>query len=170
MLLEVKCISHAEYVLYNTGRPDNYMWNCVTSAYAKIGDIHTAFDLYQSAKKDSRFCTSSCTYVALLKSCIKTKNIEIGHKLHFDITNLGLLSKDVFIGSTLIAMYIKFGMLARAEDVFSKLQIRNVIIWTTLVDGYVDLGWNREALSCLEKMREEGILLDAHAHACTILF
>ncbi|KAI5068713.1 hypothetical protein GOP47_0017058 [Adiantum capillus-veneris] len=168
MLLDVQCISQAQQLLDRFGFWDNYLWNATTAGYAKIGDIQSAFYLYEAAKEDARLHPSSYTFVALLKCCIKRKTVEIGHKLHSDIAKMGLLEHDVFIGSTLITMYIEFGFLAKAEEVFGMLLVRNVIVWTALMDGYTEMGRNSDILSCFEQLQEEGILSDAYTYVCAL--
>lgn len=168
MLLDIGCVSQAQQLLDKFGVWDAYLWNAIVAGYAKIGDVWSAFGLYEAAKEDDTFNATSYTFVALLKACIEMEDVETGRKLHCDIANMGLLEHDVFVGSTLITMYTRFGFLAKAEDVFGSLVVHNLVVWTALMTGYADMGCSSEVLCCFEQVQEEGIPLDAYTYVCAV--
>eukprot|EP00250_Pteridium_aquilinum_P008382 c17903_g1_i1 orf=801-1265(+) len=104
MLLEVGSVCHVQQVVDKLGFWDDYLWNAVIVGYAKSGELQHAYDLYQMIWEDGTLRPTSYTFVALLKSCIKMKDIKRGHKLHTEIAKLGFLETDIFIGSTLVDM------------------------------------------------------------------
>ena len=99
-------------------------------------------------------------FVSLLKDCAKKKDVCKGSQLHSEILKTDLLEKNPYIGSTLISMYAKCGMLATAEKVFEELPFRNVFAWSSLISGYSQQGQNLKALNCFEKMKSEGVTPD----------
>mgnify|MGYP002775695495 FL=1 len=111
-------------------------------------------------------CVSGYTVVDLLKVCIELKNVGKGLLIHADIIRKGFLDRNPFIGCTLINMYMKCGSLESAERVFKYLPKRDIVLWTTLVTGYVDYGFNDEALISFEAMQSEGIVPDAFMYVC----
>ena len=47
-----------------------------------------------------------------------------------------LLEGDIVLGTTLVDMYVKCGMLAKAEKVLKGLPDRNTVSWNMLIVGY----------------------------------
>ncbi|KAH7372409.1 hypothetical protein KP509_17G002600 [Ceratopteris richardii] len=104
------------------------------------------------------FSSTDVTLVSLLDAC---SNIE-------DIIHRNLLKDNSAIGSAVIDMYAKCGLVDKAKEVFDKLSARNVILWTTLIAGYVQQEFAKDALDCLEKMVLEGISPNNVTYACSL--
>eukprot|EP00250_Pteridium_aquilinum_P019334 c24391_g4_i1 orf=349-705(+) len=96
------------------------------------------------------------TLVALLKACVKEKDLYKGSRLHADVLKRGLLQENIFVGGTLVNLYAKAGALAKAQQVFDELLARDVVSWTALIAGYCEHGHGEEALNCFEQMKHEG--------------
>ena len=104
---------------------------------------------------------------ALVKSCGRSKDLNEGQKLYFHIVEEGF-EVDSFLGSTLVDMYIKCGMLAKAKEVLYKLPMRDPVSWTALIAGYAQHDLGREALTFFEQMRKEGLYPDPFTFACVL--
>eukprot|EP00250_Pteridium_aquilinum_P032772 c46639_g1_i1 orf=1-210(+) len=65
-------------------------------------------------------------------------------------------------------MYAKCGALYEANELFSKLLVRNVVSWNALLAGYSDFGPFDEAWKCFCQMQSEGVLLDTVTCACML--
>ena len=68
-----------------------------------------------------------------------------------------LLETDVALGTALVDMYAKCGMLAKTTQVLEEIPIRDVISWSALIAGYGHQRRGYEALKCFERMQSEGI-------------
>eukprot|EP00250_Pteridium_aquilinum_P003632 c1393_g1_i1 orf=632-1195(+) len=53
--------------------------------------------------------------IALLQACVKHRDLDRGSEIHNAIVRRGLL-ENIFIGSTLVSMYAKCGILAKARE------------------------------------------------------
>ncbi|KAI5082512.1 hypothetical protein GOP47_0002255 [Adiantum capillus-veneris] len=96
-------------------------------------------------------------FVSLLKDCVNRKDLKRGRELHAEIVNTGLLSKDIFVGSALVSMYVKFAELAKAQETFDQLPIQNVVLWNALITGYTNQGYSEKVLYLVEKMQLDGV-------------
>ncbi|KAH7276797.1 hypothetical protein KP509_39G022100 [Ceratopteris richardii] len=143
-------------------------WNSLLISYVKRGDLEDALALYHDVQKDRSVLLTGKTFVALLKACAKLHDIRTGLLLHVHIAGSGLLGGDQFVGSSLVDMYAKSGMLAQAQQAFGRLLQRNVISWTALIAGYAEHGFGLEALYCFEQMQLEGIHPNAITFVCTL--
>ncbi|KAH7276434.1 hypothetical protein KP509_39G007300 [Ceratopteris richardii] len=96
-----------------------------------------------------------------LKACASMRDVNKGQEIYAEIARKGFFEKNVLVGSALVHMYAKCGHLNKAKEIFDELHDRDLVTWTTLMDGYLEHGNDKEALSCLEKMHQAGIPLDA---------
>ena len=109
-----------------------------------------------------------CTFVALLKVCAKKKDLCEGRRLHIEILRKGLLQKNSYLGSSLISMYVKCGMLAKAQEVLDTLPFRTQFSWNALIAGYSQQGKGHDALNCFERMQNEGLFPDVITYTCIV--
>ena len=105
-------------------------------------------------------------FLALLRACIKIKDLEKGCEIHAEIARTMFLQTNIYIGSSLVDMYLKCGSVSKAQEVFDGLPDRNIVTWTALMSGYVEHGAFEEALHCMTKMRQNGLYLDAVTFSC----
>ena len=96
----------------------------------------------------------------LIKTCGQEKNIVKVRKIHMDLQDRALISRDVYLTTALIRTYTKCGAMREAREVFEQLGVRDVLAWNTLLAGYAQLGQTKAILNMVRKMRTEGILPD----------
>ncbi|KAH7439688.1 hypothetical protein KP509_04G072400 [Ceratopteris richardii] len=106
--------------------------------------------------------------VSLLKTCAKQSDLQNGHSVHANIMREGLLLTNIFMGSAVIHMYIECGDLARGQQVFDELPLRNVISWNALITGYSHFGYSNQVLYCLKGMKEDGLFPNAVTFLCVL--
>ena len=115
-----------------------------------------------------KYYQESIDAVALLKSCAKRKDLNKVCRFHAEILRRKLLEKDLFIGSTLISIYVKCGALATAQEVLDQIPQPDVVSWTALMVGYARNGQYEETLRCFKQMQNEGICPDAFTFVCML--
>jgi len=98
----------------------------------------------------------SYTYASLLQSCISLKAITEGKQVHAHIILTGS-NIDGFLGTKIVIMYIKFGFLEDARQVFDEMSERNVVSWTAMIAAYARYGPEEEALTLFYQMRQMDI-------------
>ena len=54
-------------------------------------------------------------------------------------------------------MYVKHGLLRKAQEVFEKLAVQDAVSWNALIAGYSQHGYCEEALNYFQQMQNEGI-------------
>lgn len=96
------------------------------------------------------------TYPFLLKSCARLGLTHEGEQLHGLVSKSGCGS-DRYVEHSLIHMYSACGEPGYAYKVFDKMSERDVVSWTSMIDGLVDNGGFLEGIRLFEKMVEEGV-------------
>eukprot|EP00250_Pteridium_aquilinum_P016441 c23104_g4_i2 orf=810-1463(+) len=106
-------------------------WNSLITNYLKCGESKHAFFMYDKMRQQSLHPCEQ-TYLALLKACIKQKDVERGCEIHTEIFKKGVLKTNAYLGNVLVDMYSKCGSLVSAQEVFDMLLNRDVVTWTAL--------------------------------------
>ena len=104
----------------------------------------------------------------LIKACGKEKNTSKVRKIHADMVQRKWISKDVYIATALLSTYAKCGAFREAQEVFEQLPVRDVVSWNTVIGGYAERGYGREALNCFEHMESEGLSPDGVTFLCLL--
>lgn len=79
------------------------------------------------------------TFPPLIKRCSNELDAFVGVAIHGLLIKYGV-EDDVFVGSSLIALYGKCKLIGDAQKVFDEMSVRNVVSWTSMLVGYVDYG------------------------------
>lgn len=146
-----------------------HKWVALIHGHIERRDFRGALTLYQTLRQhDTVLLLPGSTYVALLKACIKLKDVEQGRSIHAHVSNQGLLRKDAYVGCSLVDMYAKCGALINAQQVFDVLPVRSVVSWTALITAYITNEDGEKALECFEQMQREGLSSDAITYACSL--
>ncbi|KAI5075041.1 hypothetical protein GOP47_0011002 [Adiantum capillus-veneris] len=146
---------------------DVVSWSALIARYAQEGKGQEALSCFQKMRSKG-FSPNAITYACILKACGITQDIDMGKQIHDEIVSQGLLGKDVVLGSALVDMYAKCGVLAKAQNVLDKLPVRDAVTWSALIAGYAQQGHGHEALGCFKRMRSEGFSPDAVTYACVL--
>eukprot|EP00250_Pteridium_aquilinum_P019319 c24389_g6_i1 orf=603-2297(+) len=159
-------IFHAHQVFNQAAHRTEYAWNSIVQGFVEYSRPQQALDLYQKMQEDGTH-PNKYTFVALLKACAKLKNGKMGRQLREELAVNGF-EEDSFVGSTLVYMYAKCGMIEEAREVFDGLRVRDAVAWNALITGYADHGLGHEALHFLEKMQAEGVCPNAITYICIL--
>ncbi|GLJ54287.1 hypothetical protein SUGI_1164670 [Cryptomeria japonica] len=101
------------------------------------------------------------TYAYLLKGCTVMKNIEEGRRVHTHLQQSGVLP-DHFLATKLVIMYVKFGMLLEAHQMFDKMPQPVLEAWNSLIAGHAQHGQSYQALELFGEMLRQGLVLDEY--------
>ncbi|KAI5081243.1 hypothetical protein GOP47_0004426 [Adiantum capillus-veneris] len=157
----------AEQVLLQLPTRDVVSWNALIAGLAKNSHGAEALTCYRCMQSEG-LSPNDITYACMLKTCSMTQNVDMGKQLHVEIVNRGLLENNVVLGTALVDMYAKCGVLAIAQQTLNELSVRNAATWSTLIGGYTRQGQGKEALNSYEQMRSERVSPDAITYACTL--
>eukprot|EP00253_Pinus_taeda_P011617 PITA_11617 len=101
--------------------------------------------------------TPNCVTAAIvLQACAHLASMQQGMSIHGYILRRHL-EVDVFVGNSLIDMYVKCGNMEMAQRVFDKMLRSDVVSWSAMITGYTQSGHAKEALSLFQKMQLEGL-------------
>ena len=152
------CLIEANKVFYKILVPNVFTWNAIISAHIESREYLRGFQLYQEMQTNG-VQPDHILYLTVLKACGAIHNIDQGRQIHDQIIIHGL-ETDVYLGSSIIDMYMKCMCLEDAHRVFDKLTNLNIVAWNALISGYVNAGFCHLAIELFEKMQTEGFKPD----------
>ncbi|KAL8478876.1 hypothetical protein ACS0TY_030673 [Phlomoides rotata] len=130
-------------------------WSAMITGHAQSGDGEAALvlfkDMHSSDMKPSKY-----TLVGVLNACSDTEEINVGKQVHGYLTKSGF-EFQVYIMTALIDMYAKCGFIVDAQQGFDYLDEPDLVLWTSMIGGYVKNGENENAFGLYCKMQMEGI-------------
>ncbi|KAJ6423595.1 hypothetical protein OIU84_024546 [Salix udensis] len=93
--------------------------------------------------------------VSVLPACGFLKELEAGRRVH-GLVEEKVLGKKI-VSNALVDMYAKCGGLDEARLVFDNMVERDVVSWTSMINGYILNGDMKSALSLFKIMQIEGL-------------
>ncbi|OMO82463.1 hypothetical protein COLO4_22982 [Corchorus olitorius] len=135
---------------------DVSLWNCMISKYAETGLLEESLALLRLMKVQ-QVKPNSTTLVGLLSACSASGAVSLGQCISSYLEEEGL-PLDAVIGTALVDMYAKCGLLDKAINVFQRMETKDVKSWTAIISGYGIHGLAPDAVRTLYKMEEEGFV------------
>ncbi|KAB1210547.1 hypothetical protein CJ030_MR6G010843 [Morella rubra] len=135
-------------------------WNALIAGYTQNGENEEALELFLQLKRESIWPTHY-TFGNLLNACANLAELQLGrqahshvlkHEFHFQSGE----ESDIFVGNSLIDMYVKCGSVEDASRVFENMYERDYVSWNAMIVGYAQNGYGTEALQIFQKMLLSG--------------
>ncbi|CAK9164123.1 unnamed protein product [Ilex paraguariensis] len=110
---------------------------------------------------------ATCSFFAKLLQYTHQKNLANGKSLHAQIIKTGS-SSCIYISNNLVNFYAKSHLLTEAHLVFKEIEVKDIVSWNGLINGYSQLGTPKSSSSVMKLfklMRKENTFPDAHTFA-----
>eukprot|EP01018_Ginkgo_biloba_P001003 Gb_00360 [translate_table: standard] len=111
------------------------LWNAMIAGYSEgeetLKCCEEALKLFrQMQTADMRI--NEFTFASVLKVCATLVSVENGKQVHAHVIKSGFHS-DIFVGSALVGMYAKCGIIEDAHEVFNKISKQSVVSWNIMI-------------------------------------
>lgn len=131
-------------------------WNALIAGYTQNGENEEAFRLFRLLKRESIWPTHY-TFGNLLSACANLTDLQLGRQAHAHVLKQGFRfqsgdESDIFVGNSLIDMYMKCGSVKDGSRVFENMYERDCVSWNAIIVGYGQNGHGAEALKMYDKM------------------
>lgn len=130
-------------------------WSAMITGHAQSGDGEKALvlfkDMHSFGMKPSEY-----TLVGVLNASSDTVEIVVGKQVHAYLIKLGF-EFQMYIMTAMIDMYAKCGFIVDAQQGFDTLDEADLVLWTSMIGGYVQNGDNESAFGLYCRMQVEGI-------------
>lgn len=143
-------IDSASRIFDNATQPSLLLYNAMIRALTLYGitneTIQLFFQMHSLGLRGDNF-----TYPFVFKSCADLCDVWCGKCVHSLILRCGLVF-DMYVGTSLIDMYVKCGDLIDARKLFDEMPVRDVSTWNVLIAGYMKDGLFKYAEELFEEM------------------
>eukprot|EP01018_Ginkgo_biloba_P037865 Gb_08118 [translate_table: standard] len=180
MYAKCRSIDFARHVFDKMPERDIVSWTSIIAGYTQNGKYEEALSIFgqmQSAGLKADEFIFSC----LLRVCTSAAALAHGKQIHTQIirtwlcTDTDVLKQskllqtqiiraesklDIFVGNALLDMYAKCGSIENARCVFNKMSDRDVVSWTTMIQGHTQRGNCEDALKLFGQMQSTGMKPD----------
>ncbi|KAL3578595.1 hypothetical protein D5086_020099 [Populus alba] len=132
---------------------DGVSWNSLISGYVCYGSFVEAVKAYNLMMKDGVFNLNRITFSTMLLLVSNQGCVDLGRQIHGQIVKFGF-GAYVFVGSSLVDMYAKMGLVSVASQVFDEVQERNVVMYNTMITGLLRCGMVKDSKRLFHGMKE----------------
>ncbi|OVA10353.1 Pentatricopeptide repeat [Macleaya cordata] len=134
---------------------DVITWTEMASGCLQCGQPNEALKIIEEMKKLG-VKPNKFTLATAFNACASLASLEEGKRIHGLRIKLGD-EVDICVDNALLDMYAKCGSMDSASDVFVSMNDRSVVSWTTMIMGFAQNGFAREALEIFDRMKLERI-------------
>lgn len=131
-------------------------WSALITGYAQNGDCEKALKLF-SEMHYRGMIPSEYTLVGVLNACSDFDALREGKQVHGYLVKLGF-EPQMYILTALVDMYAKCGNISDARRGFEYLKEPDIVLWTSMIAGYVKNGDNESAKGMYCRMLMEGVM------------
>ncbi|XP_019416171.1 PREDICTED: pentatricopeptide repeat-containing protein At2g22410, mitochondrial-like [Lupinus angustifolius] len=148
--------NHARLLFHNIHNPNTYIWNTIIrgSLHSNIPTIAFSFFLHMirlHAQMDSR------TFVFALKACHNFMGISHGESVHSLLLKMGFHSHLLVLNGLIHFYAAQRPSLNNARNLFDQCSHKDVVTWTTMIDGYATLDCSDAAMELFNLMLMTGV-------------
>eukprot|EP00250_Pteridium_aquilinum_P018563 c24123_g15_i1 orf=210-1982(+) len=144
---------------------DVVAWTSMIAAYIQHGQGEEALFLVQ--KMPPGTFLDNITFVSILDACAAEGALEQGRMMNALVFD-GEFLLDVVLGTALVNMYSKCGMLEDAHGVFDIIPQRDVVAWNAMIAAYAQHGQVTVAAKVLNQMWQQGVVPDEVTLICVL--
>uniref|UniRef100_A0A0A9D9V9 Pentatricopeptide repeat-containing protein n=1 Tax=Arundo donax TaxID=35708 RepID=A0A0A9D9V9_ARUDO len=137
---------------------DAVSWTAMISGYNSLGHNVEALKSLDEMLWDG-VIPNTYTYSSALKACARLEALQDGRMIH-GVVNKTQAFSNVFVGCSLIDMYMRCGKVDEARRAFDAMPEHNLVTWKVIITGFAQNGLSEEALKYMYLMKQEGYDVD----------
>ncbi|RWW68751.1 hypothetical protein BHE74_00023697 [Ensete ventricosum] len=138
---------------------DSVSWNSMLTGLSQNGSGEAAAKLF-AHMLSGHVEIDQYSFCATLRSCADLAVLQLGRQIHGLALRSGFAANE-FVGSSLIHMYSKCGVLEDARQVFDETPHgSSSVTWNSMIFGLAQHGRGRTALDLFTEMREREVSPD----------
>lgn len=134
---------------------DLVSWSAMIAGYAESDWPQEALRLFNDMQLLG-IRPDQITMLSVISACAHLGALDKANWIHIYVDRNGF-GGALPISNALIDMYAKCGSLERAREVFEKMQRKNVISWTSMINACAMHGDAVNALSLFHRMKDENV-------------
>eukprot|EP01018_Ginkgo_biloba_P025377 Gb_18462 [translate_table: standard] len=136
--------------------PNIWSWNAMIAGYAQNDRSEEALKFFRLMLREG-MTPNPFTFPSVLRASASVEALELGRQVHACVLKIGFDS-DVFVGSALVTMYARCGIIDDASQVINKMPKTDLASWNAMVAGYVQNGRIPDARQVFDKLSQRNVV------------
>ncbi|OVA06237.1 Pentatricopeptide repeat [Macleaya cordata] len=134
--------------------------NALIAGYIQSNNTEEAVYRFQEIQAEG-LQPSKITFASILTACSESSRLNLGRQVHCYTLKSGVLHDDVFLGVSLLGMYLRSLSIEDAKKLFLEFpKQRSTVLWTCMISGHAQNGYSDKALWFFREMRSDDALPD----------
>ncbi|XP_047316174.1 pentatricopeptide repeat-containing protein At1g53600, mitochondrial [Impatiens glandulifera] len=135
-------------------KKDDIAWTAIISGFvSNLMYKEAIFEFVKMLGSSVKPNPLTLSSVISASSCLAA--INVGTQFHAYVAKTNMES-DLSVANSLISMYSKCGNVETASIIFHRIISPNVVSYNSLITGYTQNGFGKEAIKVVQRMLEEG--------------
>ncbi|KAK9165313.1 hypothetical protein Scep_000504 [Stephania cephalantha] len=134
-------------------------WTILISGFSKHELYLEAFEIFRKMMI-SGVLPNAVTLASVFPAFVHLGFVKIGRSLHGFLIRYGL-EINLFVETSLIDMYSKFGSIGVARKQFDMMVEKNIVSWNAIISGYSYNRFGKEAVQLFKMMQRRGLMADS---------
>ncbi|KAH7521105.1 hypothetical protein JRO89_XSUnG0111900 [Xanthoceras sorbifolium] len=138
---------------------NNITWNAMMSGFIQNGHFNEAIELFRQMQA-ANLKPDAVILRGLVDAYSNLSALQWGKAIHgYLIRNILYDYKDdnTQLETSILNMYIRCGNITSAREYFNRMLVRDIVTWTSMIEGYGIHGLGYESLNLFKQMVESGI-------------
>ncbi|XP_047328570.1 pentatricopeptide repeat-containing protein At2g22410, mitochondrial-like [Impatiens glandulifera] len=150
------CLFNAVKVFDESPERDVVSWTTMIDAYSQNHLPDEALNLF-NLMLSSGIEPNYITMITVLSACSQKKDLTIAKSIHEYMKSTNV-KQTLNLTNALLDMYVKCGCLLTAEEIFRKMEVKDVFSWTSMINGYSINNDLKLARECFDQMPYRNIV------------
>ncbi|XP_072971214.1 pentatricopeptide repeat-containing protein At4g35130, chloroplastic-like [Typha angustifolia] len=139
----------------NLNKASIHQWNSILKDHVDSGLFDEALSIFSSLRSSG--ARPDHLTLPLVNRAVSslTRRFDVGEAVHCLGIRMGFCN-DAYFCNTMIELHVRYGSICSARQMFDEMCVRDVVSWTSMISGYVQIGDCREASWLFHEMRMDG--------------
>ncbi|XP_010257249.1 PREDICTED: putative pentatricopeptide repeat-containing protein At5g52630 [Nelumbo nucifera] len=130
-------------------------WSGMIYGYTQLGEDEEALRLFKQALMED-LDVNDFTFSSVIRVCGNSTLLELGRQIHGLCLKTSFDSSS-FVGSSLISLYSKCGVIEGAFRVFDEVPIKNLGMWNSMLIACAQHSHTQKTFQLFNQMENDGI-------------
>ncbi|XP_010537957.1 PREDICTED: pentatricopeptide repeat-containing protein At1g15510, chloroplastic [Tarenaya hassleriana] len=156
----VKCgdVKSARLLFDRLPKRDIISWNAMISGYFENGMCYEGLKLFFKMRELS-VDPDLMTMTSVVSACELLGDVRLGREIHGYIISSGFVV-DISVCNSLMQMYLNSSSWQDAENLFSRMESKDIVSWTTMISGYEYNSLPEKAIDTYRMMERDSVTPD----------
>ncbi|CAO2826869.1 unnamed protein product [Amaranthus hypochondriacus] len=149
-------VAMAEIMFEEMDKKSTVTWNAMIAGYVENSRAEDAIKLFKLMVESKVVDPTPLTLTSVLLGCSNLSALLLGKQIHQSVIKSPLY-RDTTVGTSLLSMYCKCGVLKDAWKMFLEIPRKDLVTWNAMISAFATHGSSQTALDLFDKMKSEKI-------------